>query len=269
VEYNIIPADRVSQPLNSAVKNSKKFGYYAMKKCILIIFLLTPIVSCGGESSESRTFQNYDLQIEFNFNSATDGWEADFADYPAAHETLYELTSQFTGLPHPLESSYGLNVSGNNHSDDLFMFIKKKITGFEPNAEYRLQFEITFASNVPKGCFGVGGSPGESVIIKAGAAAIEPLPYIDDSGYYRMNLDKGNQAMGGSDAISIGNFANSKICEDDDFSYELKTLNSSGHPFSVFTNSDGALWLLFGTDSGFEATTSIYYISGRLLASKV
>jgi hypothetical protein len=237
-----------------------------MKKCILIIFLLISVVSCGGESSESRTPSNYDLQIEFDFNNDIDGWEADFADYPAVDEPSYELMSQFTWLPYPLESYYGLNVSGNNHSDDLFMFIKKKFTGFEPNAEYLLQFEITFASNAPKGCVGAGGPPGEGVTIKAGATVIEPLPYIDDFGYYRMNIDKDR---GESDAISIGDFANSKVCEDGDFSYELKTLNSGESTFSVFTESDGVLWLLFGTDSGFEATTSIYYISGRVFASKV
>jgi hypothetical protein len=146
------------------------------------------------------------------------------------------------------------------------MFIKKSFSGFEPNTRYQLQFEITFATNVPGGCIGVGGSPGESVYLKAGATVSEPLAFDDGSGFYLMNIDKGNQSSDGSAAINIGDFANSKDCEDGDFSYELKTLSNEENSFSILTESDGVLWILFGTDSGFEATTSIYYLNGSVIA---
>jgi hypothetical protein len=179
------------------------------------------------------------------------------------------LKSGYEQLPSPLENVSGLNVSGNNHSDDLFMFIKKKFSGFEPNTGYQLRFEITFATNAPSECMGVGGPPGEGVAVKAGATVLEPLPYDDGSGSYLMNIDKGNQISGGSDAITIGDFANTKKCEDGDFAYELKTLSNEGNTFTVYTESDGELWVLFGTDSGFEAVTSIYYVSGAIVATKM
>lgn len=223
----------------------------------------------GGSSSSSSSSSGGSKQLEFEFDSDASGWRTGFADYPAGSEIFYELESGFEQLPPPLENLSGLNVSGNNHSDDLFMFVKKEITGLDPNTQYSLSFEITFATNAPSGCFGVGGSPGESVFIKAGASVVEPLPVEDRSGYYLMNIDIGDQDISGNDAIAIGNFANSKDCEDNNFSYELKTVNSGGNPFSVFTGADGGLWLLFSTDSGFEGTTSIYYVSGSVIAVKI
>ncbi len=41
---------------------------------------------------------------------------------------------------------------------------------------------------------GIGGSPGESVYVKAGATTEEPLIIEDSDGWLRMNIDKGNQA---------------------------------------------------------------------------
>lgn len=244
------------------------FNCNLVTKKIFFILLVIAITSCGGGSSGEKdpTPPEDSVVIEFEFDN---GWESGFADYPVGEEAFYELTSGFEQLPFPLESSFGFNVSGNNHSDDLFMFIKKRFSGFEPNTLYQLQFEITFATNAPRGCAGVGGAPGEGVTLKAGATTTEPLPYNDGSGFYRMNIDKGNQSTGGSDAISIGDFANSKNCEDGDFSYELKTLSNGENSFSIFTESDGELWVLFGTDSGFEATTSIYYVGGSIIATKM
>lgn len=220
------------------------------------------------EPESDKPSPDKNMLIEFQFNHDAHGWQTGFADYPVGEEEFYELRSGFKQLPSPLENRSGLNVSGNNHSDDLFMFIKKKFSGFEPNTRYQLQCEIIIATNAPRGCVDIGGAPGESVTIKAGASVTEPLPLNDDSGFYLMNIDKGNQSTGGSDAISIGDFANSTDCENGEYSYELKTLNSEENKFTVLTESDGMLWVLFGTDSGFEGTTSIYYVSGKIMATK-
>ncbi len=149
------------------------------------------------------------------------------------------------------------------------MFIKKQFSGFEANTQYQLQFEITFATNAPAGCIGIGGAPGEAVTVKAGATATEPLPLDNGNGSYLMNIDKGNQRIGGNDAMSVGDFANAKDCADDDFSYELKTLLNIENSFSAFTGTDGTLWILFATDSGFEGTTSIFFVSGKLVATRI
>jgi len=229
------------------------------------------LVACGGSSNPSNITPRPivdKVTITFDFNQGIDDWIAGFADYPIGEEFFYELSSNFEQLPSPLENQSGFFLSGNNHSDDLFMFIKKSFTNFKPNSRYQIQFEITFATNAPKNCAGAGGPPGEGVIIKAGASVIEPLAMNNGSGSYLMNIDKGNQSVGGSDAMVIGDFSNSKNCGMQDFSYELKTLNNDGNLFTVQTSDSGTLWMTFSTDSGFESTTGIYYLRGKIVSTE-
>ena len=254
------------------MSTSRNFIAVGCKVSLSAVSILSALflTSCGWNSfgsDQPGLGDKHTIILQFDDNQS--GWSAGFSDYPIIYEADYQLMSGVEQLPPPLENTMGLNVSGNNHSDDLFMFVKKRFAGFAPNQHYQLSFEITFATNVPNNCIGSGGSPGEGVTVKAGASVTEPLAVNDGNGYYRMNIDKGDQSVGGSDAITIGDFANSKPCEDDNFNYELKTLDNSSNPFSVFTDDEGALWLLFGTDSGFEAITSIYYVSGRVVATKI
>lgn len=197
--------------------------------------------------------------FKFDFANGLGGWEGGFADYPVGEEVHYELKWGWQRMPKPLDG-HGLYLSGNNHSDDLFMFAKRRIEGLQPNTPYALGFNVTLATDTPTGCFGVGGAPGESVWVKAGASVIEPMPMEMDDKYYRMNIDKGNQAQGGKDAMVLGNIANSNTdCNKP--VYELKSLSNSTAPFEVHTDQSGGLWVLVGTDSGFESTTSLYYAS--------
>ena len=197
-------------------------------------------------------------EFTFNFMNNAEGWLGDFADYPndPGVEDFYELEFSHATLPSPLNTSEGaLRQSGNNHSDDLFMFVKKKITGLKPNTNYKIELEIEFATNGASGSLGVGGSQAESVYIKAGASTNEPMKVLDNSdNNYRMNIDKGNQSQDGTNMKLIGNFANGT----DLFVYKLKSLSTT-MPINVISNSNGELWVIIGTDSGFEATTTIYY----------
>ncbi len=91
-------------------------------------------------------------------------------------------------------------ISGNNHSDDLWMYHKGHVAGLEPNRRYTVRFEVEIATSVASGCVGVGGAPGEDVTVKAGASTIEPGAVII-GGDWRMNIDKGQQANGGENAL--------------------------------------------------------------------
>ncbi len=215
--------------------------------------LLGLLVACGHNPSEPPIHA-----LTFDFSESSQGWVAGFADYPAGSEALYELASAYKQLPPPLNVRGGLVISGNNHSDDLFMYIKRQVRGFEPTTSYRVTFTVEFATDVPSGCGGVGGSPGESVWVKAGASTNEPTSSVDQQGYRRMTIDKGNQSTSGKNAIAIGNVANSTLCEQNIRRYEVKQLRSS-QPVIVTTDQTGAAWLLVGTDSGFEAVTTLYY----------
>ncbi|HIA17499.1 MAG TPA: hypothetical protein EYN72_12090, partial [Dehalococcoidia bacterium] len=62
---------------------------------------------------------------------------------------------------------------------------------------------------------GIGGSPGESVFVKAGASAVEPTQSQDSSGWLRSNVDKGNQASDGSETVVIGNVSHPDVVGDE------------------------------------------------------
>ncbi len=224
-----------------------------MRKLVLICGIFLILYSCKNNDRGDTE----PMEFVWEFSTDPEGWTADFADYPVGEEDRYELQFEYSTLPEPLEETEGgLKLSGSNLSDDLFMFIKKEICGLEPNSSYNINFTIEFASDVPDGLAGIGGSPGESVYIKSGATQIEPDKIIDDDDYYRMNIDKSNQSSGGDDMLVIGDFSN----DTDNEIFTLKTV-SNGLPFNVSTDSTGILWIIVGTDSGFEGKTTIYYNS--------
>ena len=153
-------------------------------------------------------------------------------------------------------------MQGHNRSDDLFMFLKREVDGLEPGATYQATFQLILASNVPEGLSGIGGSPGESVYVKVGATTEEPIVEEDPTdGWLRMNIDKGNQATEGDDMINIGDMANPNLTPDTAGSFERMEQNSAGREFEVTADEDGTLWLIAGTDSGFEGLTNLYYDS--------
>ena len=78
-----------------------------------------------------------------------------------------------------------------------------------------------------------------------------------------MNVDKGNQANDGPDALILGNVAKASTVFSDRFA--LKPLSTAGPLFEIATDNQGAVWLLIGTDSAFEGKTTLYY--NRIVAT--
>jgi hypothetical protein len=210
-------------------------------------------------------------EFSFDFSINHEGWVGDFVDYPPGEEAFFELGWGWFNLPTPLPLNgktleKGMFLTGNNHSDDLFMFIKRQIEGLKPNTHYELTFVVTIENNVPPGEFGIGGSPGESVFFKVGASKQEPTKIIEN-GIYRLNVDKGNQAQGGKNAIVIGNLAN-PLVNPLNPTYEPKQFINT-IPLKVKTDRKGRLWLFVGTDSGFEGPTNYYIAQIAVHAKRV
>ena len=203
-----------------------------------------------------------DLAFTVDFHRGPQGFIAGFADYPPADAEIYELTSDYRRLPPPLESRSALFISGVNRSDDLFMFFKGPVSGLLPGARYQVTVGVEIATDTPAGCVGVGGAPGESVWIKAGVTAVEPFA-VPDGSYLRMNVDVGNQSRGGSQAVVLGDIANSRSCEQAS-RWERKSFQGRTTPTPISVPPDGRAWLLFGADSGFESRTSIYFTRARV-----
>ena len=239
-----------------------------MRKVALRISIRTPrlgmllmtaaLVIMTALLSQSTSLAQVPGEFDFNFdfNNDTEGWTVGFADLPADFDnSIYELDHEHRLLPDGLGGS-GIYVQGHNRSDDLFMFVKKRVDGLRPDTVYTVSVSIDLATNVTAGLIGIGGSPGESVFVKAGASTIEPLYEEDSNGYLRMNIDKGNQSRGGESMVVLGNVAHPKVVSKE---YRIKTLGTSGSTLKVNADPEGEAWLIVGTDSGFEGLSRFYY----------
>lgn len=210
---------------------------------------------CGsgsGGGADERTFN-------FDFNEGIQGWTHGFADYPVGNDANFEFVFDASiSLPESVDANRrGVRIGGANRSDDLFMFLKRKVEGLDPNRTYSVRFEVALASNERNGTPGAGGSPAQAVTVKAGATTGEPARIeVEEAGrgVWRMNIDKGNQGMGGRDALVLGD-----IGVDTGGAYLPKELTSGPTAFTVRADSNGAAWLIVGTDSGYEGTTILYY----------
>lgn len=217
---------------------------------IILFFLFIAFVSCKKDDS---SIPSGFISFTDNFDNDTQGWTSIFSDYPVGAESNYELNAGYAKLPTPLNTNDGaLRITGINHSDDLFMGWKKRISGLLPNKSYRATFNFQIASNAPTGAVGVGGAPGESVFLGISITNTEPINQTTSLNYYALNIQKGNQSVSGADRTVIGNIANGT-------SQEIYVLLNKSGTFNFTTDSNGAVWVMVSTDSGFEARTTLYY----------
>jgi hypothetical protein len=216
------------------------------------------VLTVGGRAQTS-TKRNA-ITYLYTFENTDDGWVGDFADVPEdTSEADYNLRFE-PQRPLPVLLGDDRSVpftTGVNRSDDLFVFLKRSIDGLTPNTEYDVDFTVEFATRLPSGALGVGGSP-ESVYMKAGVTLVEPVPVVDESdGHLRMNIDKANQSQSGPDMQVIGHAA--KYESESIVTFQMKTNGTRDTPFSFTSDGSGAAWLVVGTDSGFESLTELYW----------
>lgn len=229
-----------------------------MKTTIKLCLLTLLAVLSFGCDEEEDDVVTPGQTLSYDFEQGTEGWEGGMADFLKDWDrSRFEFGFSHEALPAGVEEEgMALKISGRNISDDLFLFMKKQVTGLEPNHTYRVTFQIELASKYPEQFAGIGGSPGASVYLKAGGAPIEPMP-VEEGDYIRMNIDKGNQAQGGEAMVVLGNIG----IPGDEETYRLIQRDNLQDPIQVTTDSNGSLWLIMGTDSGFEGTTTLYYNS--------
>jgi hypothetical protein len=219
----------------------------------ITLFCACILAGCGTTDADGDRTMTIN-----NFESSTEGWEGAFADYPIGDDL--ELFFERSLLPEPLDQNrHALLLGGTNTSDDLFMFLKREIAGLEPGRRYRVYFSAILASEAPQESIGIGGSPGASVFLKAGAVSFEPKPVeifdgTFENGFYGVNFEKGNQSEIGEDAVSMGTIGH----DGSEFTYRLIE-RSSAEPIEVTSSQTGSIWVWIGTDSGFEGRTELFY----------
>ena len=235
-----------------------------MRTFLASILILISVTASGADRRRAvgRPTPGTTVLIHDDFRGGDRGWQSGFADYSPVNGEM-ELEAGLRPLPPELlVSGTGFYITGHNRSDDLFMFLTKKLTpadGIVAGQRYEVSFDLLFASNAGgENCIGIGGAPGLSVYLKAGASSQEPRVYLDDMNHYRVAIDKGDQSQGGRDMSVAGTIQNGS----DDCRGEAPFLSlrrEHRHTSFAVANSAGELWLVVGTDSAFEGKTQLYY----------
>jgi hypothetical protein len=197
-------------------------------------------------------------ELTWDFNASRDGWESGYSDYSGESDFQFEAGPK--PLPKPLDTTrQGYMLKGMNRSDDMFMFLRRKVEGLSPSTRYEAKFRIRLASQYASDLAGIGGAPGTSVFLKAGLMPQKP---VDQNG--RMNVDKGNQSQPGREMDTLGHIATPEGTR----GYAPIERSNGGRAFVFTTAADGSAWLLIGTDSGFEGLTVLYYQGVDLVLTK-
>lgn len=200
--------------------------------------------------------------LAIDFNAGSDGWSGGVADY---YDTSIPTEVKFEqkALPSPL-SGKALYMVSHNNSDDVFTYVKKQFGGLVPNTKYAVDVEIRYTSAAATGCVGVGGAEGDSVYLTAAVSAAEPILVKLDDGRYRLNIDRGDQAQGGTAGRVLGLIGNDALKCDN--SVYASSVRKTASPITVQADAAGKVWLVMGTDSAFESTSALYLQSATFSA---
>ena len=229
-------------------------------KTAITASLLTSALLC-----QVTALQAQPTMLEIDFADVQAPWQMGFADYPMSDDAneFYELNHAVGPLPEPLQQHRGLYVHGRNNSGDLFMFAHQPLSGLKPNHNYQVNIRVIFATNTPYGCAGIGGAPGEHVFVKAGVSEHLPEVFINDYGWYQVNVDIGKHDLSGEQVKVIGDIANSQHCDSNEGRYEMKSVMTQ-QPIHFTSNDDGNAWVLLGTDALYESWIQLYYVKALI-----
>lgn len=218
------------------------------------LFLSLLLGACDKADDDS------DREFNYTFEKGTEGWTSYFSDYHVEGEDFYELDFKYTSLPLPLDTSRkAIMITGHNHSDDLICMVYRKMEGLQPNRIYAVTFNVDLASNTPSNSFGIGGSP--DIAIGAGGLSFAPSSRIDEEGLYRPNFTSQLQSKESNDTLKV--LGTIGVGEDVHV-FTMINRNNLNNPVNIAANDKGEMWLMIGTDSGYEGITTLYYTSIKI-----
>ncbi|MCK6426690.1 MAG: hypothetical protein L6Q75_16625 [Burkholderiaceae bacterium] len=219
------------------------------KRACLALSAVAALSGCGGGGDEAG---GRPVERRFDFAVDAPAWTLGSADY-SADTAPTDLGAQVQPAPAPV-SGRVLAIGATNRSDDLFVYVLRRLDGLPPGERYRATLTLQFVATLPQGCFGVGGAPAEAVYIKAGVGTPQPQTLLSD-GEYRFSWDKGNQGEGGPQGPLLGDLSSSgRDCIP--VPAEVRTL-SARQSAPVVVDADGRAWLWVGYDSGYEAGSTL------------
>jgi hypothetical protein len=195
--------------------------------------------------------------------------------FEPADRTHWLLNSGLFEVPDGI-GGFGLLVQGNNHSDDMDMYIAREFSaddGIAPNTTYEVTFErYTFASDAPALAFGAGGSP--DLNLSGAVTALDPFEYVLDDipeqphARHRPGLFEAGEIGLGTTAVCIQpgspvSFPGLEECPTSGrIHFEVNEViksPSTKRTLQVTSDADGRFWVMIGGHSGFEAFSAYFH----------
>jgi hypothetical protein len=229
--------------------------------CYLIVGIL--LFACSNQMDQSAS-DYAELISTFDFETADQFWDGGISDYPVDYgdSMEYVVRSQQLDYSNSLYSGKGMSITADNPHGDLFYFFKRKVSGFKPNTNYKVDFDFLVYSQSHDEY-----EIAEEIYLKVGAVNVEPHVELQkisssDQGYVTLNLDKGmDNAGSGTDLVNIGSIKKLTSLDADAISG-----NTFDMELRMKTDVNGDIWLLIGVDSGLRspltfslAAITVYY----------
>lgn len=209
---------------------------------VLSVFL----VSCKGGTDT--------LPIKFftsTFQRDAEDWTGDVALFKNGQQDTIAFNIKQGKIPGSTDStSRGLSVSGKNIGDNLFLFIKKKITGLDPALTYKVAYQINIGTSYPD----TVGSAGRLIFIKAGASPNEPVKELKNN-YYNVSIDLGSLSQSGAEMMYLGTAGNGL----DSVAYRSIVRTNANLAVEVKPNAAGEIWLCVGAETSYKGLIQLYY----------
>ncbi len=200
--------------------------------------------------------------IDFTFQQRLDPWQTVFAGFAAEREPFLRLNARLASLPRELNTSRGLLFSSEAATEGHFSGARRQVSGLRPHTSYKVEFRLTLAANVARGCNSAAGRAGEDQIVKAGASSVVPEP--NRTGLVRLPLDKGVATGSGRNMVAVGDLVAPELttCAPTNRFY-ARAFSSRGNGPTVAADSLGRLWLIMGVDSTYGGQSRYYILDGR------
>jgi hypothetical protein len=223
-----------------------------MKKYLMWakLVLLLGLYAC---SSEKRNDVDPIRTMNSEFETGTEGWIGDYALYNQSDSSNVAFVMEKDSLPSAIDSlKFSLRMEGINPGDSIFLFMKKKVPGLNPEKTYKVSFDITIGTNYPN----LPDAVGKHINLKAGASPNEPVKILANK-YYTVSIKKGLWNVDGAEMAILGDVVNATGRA----VYQLANRNSSSKDITVKPDADGTIWLCVGEDINYTGKTVLYYDS--------
>jgi hypothetical protein len=192
--------------------------------------------------------------ISYSFQDNTQDWTGYFSGnfaLTSLPENDSSLEFSNAAIPIANKKTKGLLLRADNYSNNIFMYVVKKIDSLnlKPNTTYNVNLTFDLATSIPSNLLEYGGTPGQTIYMKA--AVLSTAPNITTYPNHPLIGNLSNEFI--NNLENIGNIAKSDSSKD--MSFEIKNFQ---YKATVTTDNDGCFWTLIGIDSQFEIPLELY-----------